>query len=621
MSSHTHAPTQIPSNRIPKTAPLKDRIGLRRSIFLVLVAASIVGLLYLMFATLAPGGLTWLDWAMIIPFAITLPWTAIGFWNALIGLWLMRSKHDPAGYVFPALRAVDDDVPLTTSTALLSCIRNEDVEPLARKLSEMLSALVTHGVNDRFHLYVLSDTDDSEIAEAEEALVDGLTRRFNGKVPITYRRRTDNPGFKAGNIRDFCERWGASHDFMITLDADSFMTAPAITRLVRLMESRSELGIVQSLVVGLPSASAFCRLFQYGMRLGMQSYTTGSAWWQGDCGPYWGHNAIIRMKPFIEACELPKLPGNGPLGGWVLSHDQVEAALMRRAGYEVRVIAEDTGSFEENPPDLLEFIRRDLRWCHGNMQYAKLLNAPGLHPMSRVQLVLAILMFVGSPAWLAFMSIATARFMSADDVNAIVDPQMGAAVFATIMTMVFAPKIATVLAALFDAERRRQFGGGIRLVGSAVSEMVFAAFIAPIMAVSHTVFLAGLPFGRAKAWPSQRRDVHGLPVGVTVRRLIMPTVFGLIGLACALAVPPAAALAMVPVFLGPLLAAPFALLSAGLNTGQLAASSSLWRLPEETDPPVELLRLDLPGLTAIGHAPHDFSGPALSEDRQIVPAE
>ena len=150
---------------------------------------------------------------------------------------------------------------------------------------------------------MLSDTSDAAMPRAEEERFAALAARWQGRIAITYRRRTVNTGFKAGNIRDFCERWGNGHEFAVTLDADSFMTAAAVLRLVRIMQADPKLGILQGLVVGLPSTSAFARLFQFGMRLGMRSYTIGSAWWQGDCGPYWGHNAVLRLAPFIAHCE------------------------------------------------------------------------------------------------------------------------------------------------------------------------------------------------------------------------------------------------------------------------------------------------------------------------------
>ena len=190
--------------------------------------------------------------------------------------------------------------------------------------------LVAAGVADRFHLYVLSDTGMADIARIEEDAFGKLAEQWRDHIPVVYRRREVNTAFKAGNFWDFLQRWGDDYEFAVTLDTDSFMTANAIMKMVRLAQSDPKLGILQGLVVGLPSTSAFARIFQFGMRLGMRSWTIGSAWWQGDCGPYWGHNAVIRIAPFKAHCHIPKLKEGGVLGGHVLSHDQIEAALMRR---------------------------------------------------------------------------------------------------------------------------------------------------------------------------------------------------------------------------------------------------------------------------------------------------
>jgi hypothetical protein len=231
------------------------------------------------------------------------------------------------------------------------------------------------------------------------------------------RRRSDGVGYKAGNIRDFLDRWGDDYDLMLGLDADSFLGASSILHMVRIVQANPMLGILQSLVVGMPSRSAFARIFQFGMRHGMRSYTMGAAWWAGDCGPYWGHNAVIRVAPFRAHCRLPVLSGNGPLSGHILSHDQIEAVLMRRAGYEVRVLPEEMESFEENPPHLTEFTRRDLRWCQGNMQYWRLLAMPGLKPMSRFQIAWAILMYLSAFAWVAFMLLAALKVFEAEPIG------------------------------------------------------------------------------------------------------------------------------------------------------------------------------------------------------------
>ena len=239
---------------------------------------------------------------------------------------------------------------------------------------------------------------------------------------------------------------------MLPLDADSLMSGEQIVRLVRMMQAHPKIGILQSLVVGMPSSSAFARIFQFGMRHGMRSYTMGQAWWVGDCGPFWGHNALVRIKPFHEQCDLPMLPGKPPLGGHVLSHDQVEATLMRRAGYEVRVLPEERGSWEENPPTMLEFARRDVRWCQGNMQYLKLLDLPGLYPMSRFQLVWAILMFIGIPAWTLMIALLP---VAAWEAQAIADFPIASrhGLYITFFTMYLMPKIAGLLDAVLTGRR------------------------------------------------------------------------------------------------------------------------------------------------------------------------
>ena len=566
----------------------------RRLTFAALIGLSFAGLATLMTLTLSPGGYTALDIFILVCFMITLPWTIIGFWNAVIGLLIMRLSRNPADTVCP-IEHGDPTQPLRSSTALLSCVRNEDTESLETNLNAIVSHLIRAGEADRFTLYVLSDTNMDDVALQEQQMTSRLKDRFEGQMEVVYRRRTDNRGFKAGNIEDFCERWGDRHEFALVLDADSYMSADAIVGLVRRMEANPQLGILQSLVVGLPTDSAFARVFQFGMRLGMRSYTIGSAWWQGDCGPYWGHNAILRIKPFKESCRLPELPGKGPLSGTILSHDQVEAVLMRRAGYEVRVLPLETGSYEANPPHLLEFIRRDLRWCQGNLQYRRLIGLPGLKPVSRMQLVLAILMFLGSPAWLGFMTSAAILGMVTDYMP--YRPDTGALLFFTVLTMVFAPKLATVADVLARPDLRKAFGGPIRVVVSVLAEIVYSAMLAPIMAVAHSLFMGGLLFGKTIGWGAQARGVQRLPVLLAARKLWPQTLFGLAGLAWLSTQPIDLVWPVIPVAIGPLLAAVIAVTTSTRTLGQIAIRSTLWRIPEETNPPAELADLHLPALT------------------------
>jgi membrane glycosyltransferase len=566
----------------------------RRFIFASLLLLSFAGLATLMTVTLSPGGYSELDLFILACFMVTLPWTIIGFWNAVVGLLVMRLTKNATQTVCP-IKTGDPTKPLTSSTALLSCIKDEDAASLEVNLSAMVSHLVRAGKASHFTLYVLSDTSMDDIALQEHEMFERLTERFAGQFEIKYRRRTQNTGFKAGNIEDFCERWGTEHDFALVLDADSFMSSEAILDLVRRMEANPKLGILQSLVVGLPTDSAFARVFQFGMRLGMRSYTIGSAWWQGDCGPYWGHNAILRLEPFMAHCRLPVLSGKGPLAGTILSHDQVEAVLMRRAGYEVRVLPLETGSYEANPPHLLEFIRRDLRWCQGNLQYRRLLAMPGLKLVSRAQLFLAILMFLGSPAWIGFMVGAAVLGLTSDFLPYRADT--GAAVFFTVLTMVFAPKLATVADVLARPDLRKAFGGPVRVLMSVGAEILYSAMLAPIMAVSHTLFMTGLLFGKTIGWGAQARGVQRLPVTLAAGKLWPQTLFGLAGLAWISSQSLALVWPVIPVAVGPLLAILIAVTTSTRTLGTIAMRSTLWRIPEESDPPEELADLHLPALS------------------------
>lgn len=564
----------------------------RRRLFLALCALSGCALVALLAATLARGGIDLWDMAMLACFAVTVPWTVIGFWNAVVGWTLLSTRADPARAVFPGLAAAGDTSPITTRTALLMCVRNEDAETVARHLEVMMCGLSGQGVAAQFSVYVLSDSNLPGALRQEAAVFGQLRRRWRGHMQLRYRRRPLNTGFKAGNIQDFCRRWGNRHDYALVLDADSLMDARTVLRMVRTLQRCPRVGILQSLVVGMPTHSPFARVFQFGMRLGMLSYTLGSAWWQADCGPYWGHNALLRLRPFARHCQLPRLPGGGALGGDVLSHDQVEAALMRRAGFEVRVLAEEGGSWEQNPPSLTEHIRRDLRWCQGNMQYWRLLRLPGLRPVSRVQLLLAILMYLGSPAWVGFMALAALRTGLAGSADGLFAPAPGWLLFGLILGMVFAPKLASLAIALARPARRQAFGGAGRLLAGALAELLLSSLLAPVLALAHTVFMAGLPFGHAAVWSHQQRRVQHLSAALALRRLWPQTAFGALLAAWLSLRVPTALPGFLPFLLGSLAAVPFAMLSAHPGLGRfLAERGGLWRIPEEHRPVPELAAL------------------------------
>jgi len=555
-------------------------LAARRWVVLGLNTATVLALFAVMVSFFAPLGITWTEVALLSCFALTLPWLSIGFWNSVMALVLdFRHGARAATHVTPALTRVTGDEPLTARVAIVMPLRNEDPDASIDRMRRLEAEIAQSPWAGRFSYHILSDTDAPGIALKEEARV-AQWRATRPNARIQYRRREDNTGYKAGNIAEFLHSPEGESDFFLPLDADSEMGAETVFRLIRVMQASPEIGMLQSLVTGLPSRSLFTRVFQFGMRHGMRSFTLGSAWWQGDCGPNWGHNVLIRTAPFRTHCMLPELPGRGPLSGPILSHDQLEAVLIRRAGYEVRVMAEESQSFEENPPSLVDFIRRELRWMNGNLQYLRLLRMPGLKPVSRIQLVLAILMYVSAPAWMAFILIGAAMMALPGQLNA-VPAVTGLALFATILTLSLSPKIMGLAQVLARPERRAAYGGGTRVAIGGLIEMVFSMLTAPIVALALTRFAIGLTFGQRIGWSAQQRSRDWLEWSEAARVLWPQSVIGLALCVWFATFAPWALIFGAPILLALGGAIPIAVLSAQPSLGRWSRRTGLFDIPED----------------------------------------
>ena len=560
----------------------------RRRLVATLNLVTLAGLLWGLAHVLSAGGWSLADIAIFIAFLFGAPWTVLGFWNAAIGLWLLHGTKDGLARVAPFAAAGEADTPLAVRTAVLMTLRNEVPARAFRRLEIVKQSLDTTGQGAWFDYFVLSDTNDPAVAAAEAELAAAFAARIGEQGRLTYRRRSDNAGYKAGNVRDFCERWGDRYELMLPLDADSVMSGDAIVKLARMMQAYPKLGILQSLVVGMPSKSAFARIFQFGMRHGMRPYTMGSAWWIGDCGPFWGHNAMVRIAPFRDHCRLPTVPGGPPLGGPIMSHDQVEATLMRRAGYEVRVLPVEAGSWEENPPTMLEFARRDLRWCLGNLQYLKIMDIPGLKAMSRFQLAWAILMFIGLPAWTLMIALLPLKVL---EDRGIADYPAGFAAFLYVLffAMYLSPKLAGFADILLTKDGTKRYGGTTRFVASSLIEIVFAFLQGAVSTFRTTLFMIGLAFGKARiGWNGQARDAHALSLATAVAGLWPHLIFGLYIFGTLMVLSPTVLIWSLPLTAGYLLAIPFAMLTAAPALGALFVRTGLCGIPEDFDPPAEI---------------------------------
>ena len=391
-------------------------------------------------------------------FALTFAWIAFSCASAILGF-VVLLKGKPA---LPPLAETCD----MGRTALLMPVYNEDPERVFAALSRMAMALRREGVARHFDIFVLSDTRKDHIAAAELDAFAWLKRQLSPAMKVYYRRRENNHHRKAGNIADFVTRWGAAYDHMIVLDADSDMSATAMITLARAMAADPKAGIIQSLPLLQNRWTPFARMTQFAGRVYGPLVATGLSAWHGRDGNYWGHNAIIRTRAFAEACGLPELSGRKPFGGHVLSHDFVEAALIRRAGWAVYMLPALTGSYEETPPCLVDLATRDRRWAQGNLQHMKIVGAKGLNWVSRVHLIQGIMSYLASPLWLmlllAGLTLATVarhttpnyfpETFSLFPVWPVFDPELALRLFAITFGVLYLPKLLALTLALIDPE-------------------------------------------------------------------------------------------------------------------------------------------------------------------------
>lgn len=550
----------------------------RRLAYLALLLLCAAVPLALLWRALGAGGWTvaeGLIWALAL---VVSPWIATLGASALVGFAVLMVARDPLAVVWPEAR-LDPDRPVGTRTAILLCIRNEDTHAVLARIRPLLAALDARGVGDRFALFVLSDTQDAAHAAVEEEAFAAFRATLPWPERVAYRRRETNEGFKAGNVMEFVRHRSAGFEAMITLDADSVMTADTVLRLARLIGQNPRAALVQTLIVAQPSAAAFPRLFQFGMRHGMRAYAAGIAWWQGPDGPYWGHNAILRIAPFRDHAELPTLPD----GTRILSHDQVEAALLRGAGWEVRLDPLEQGSYEANPPSLLDFLRRDIRWMAGNLQYLALLRLPLFSWMGRIQFALAILLFLWSPVVVAIVLAALVNALDPSPRAAVaLGPGLGAtAVFALLF---FAPKLLGALEVALKPALRRRWGGGVTLAAGVIVEFLFYLLLVPLSALNQTAGMAALWLGRHVGWAPQARDGRRVPAAVAARALWWHTLAGLALLAGFAVAGATALLWALPFLAGAALAIPYCVLTAEPAVGRRLAAARLAAIPEELDP-------------------------------------
>ncbi len=545
---------------------------IRRVCALSIVVLTVAVLTVLAWRVLAPGGWTPAKLVMLVAFGGAVPWTAVCMANGLIGFVILIVSRDPVRTVFPVTADEQAALPLT---AIAMTVRNEDMLRVLPPLRRLLRELDLAGAADAFTVFILSDTQVAQAVAGEKRAVAAFRAADRDPTRVRYRRRSVNNGFKAGNILDFLDRHGDAFELMLVLDADSAMSATAVLRLVRALQADPTLAIAQHLTVGLPASSAFPRLFQFGMRAGMRTWATGQAWWQAERGPYWGHNALVRIAPFRTHCRLPTLPD----GRHILSHDQLEAAVLSGAGWGVRVLPDEDGSWEANPPALPEFLRRELRWLAGNLQYCRLLRLPGLRPIGRWHLIQAIMLFATTPFHLLFLAAAAAA--AATDVASPFPASSAIALTAAWLGALYAPKLFGYVEVVVSPEKRRGYGGLAQLAGGIAAEIGFTLLLDAVSAVAKCGGLIRLAFGARVVWIPQNRGDRSVSWCEATRLLWPQTLIGLLvfgGFAAGGVTPTLWAL---PLAGGLLMAIPLCVLTADPRVGRWLRERQVAAVPEE----------------------------------------
>jgi len=552
------------------------------------------------------GGLDGIEIVLLVLFVILFAHIATAFCMALIGFFVVNRGGDSCRIVNTVDWSAVKDPPLA-GTAVIIPIANEDVSRVFEGLRVIYRSVQEARQLEYFDFFILSDSNQPNQWIQEEVAWVELCKQVGGFGRIFYRKRRQAINRKSGNVADFLRRWGRNYRYMAVLDADSLMTGQTLVRLVALMEKNPAVGIIQTAPRIVNGVTLYARLQQFANRLYSPLFLAGLNYWQQHDGNYWGHNAIIRVQPFMEHCCLPDLPGREPLGGRILSHDFVEAALMRKAGWQVWLAPDLEGSYEEGPPTLIDSAKRDRRWCQGNMQHNWLLFARGFRPINRVHLFLGIMGYVASPLWLLFLLLSSINVFGVvrsggftalpESYTSVfgytVEVPEALTLFAFTMLLLFLPKALSVIVTLRDRELTAAFGGPSRLAASALLEAAASVLIAPVNMLFNSKFVLFTLLGQGVSWITQRR---GLDEDDTDwREAILThaghTAIGLVWGVSAFILVPQFFWWLSPVLAGLVFSIPLSIFLSKAGFGRGAERLGLFLTPEESRPAYELKRL------------------------------
>ena len=565
----------------------------RRLAFMVLAIVS-TAIASTLFAGVQPDyDNAWLQYGQIGLYGLLSGWVVTGFVTALMGFYVSvrGDKHS-----LSVKQVAGHTMNPEARTAIIMPICNEDVATVFAGLRATCESVASTGHAKHFDVFVLSDSYNPGTAAAERAAWEDLraalaTSPNQPQVEVYYRLRKRRTHRKAGNVADFCRRWGKDYRYMVVLDADSVMSGDCLTSMVKLMEANPTAGIIQTATQAIGHVTLHARAQQFASRVTGRLFTLGMQFWQLGESHYWGHNAIIRVQPFMDHCALAPIKGTGGMSGGIMSHDFVEAALMRRAGYHVWLVSDLVGSYEQQPPDLLSELQRDRRWCQGNLQNARLMAEPGIHRVHRAMFVTGTMAYVSAPLWLAFLTLGTALWLSGSSLVSSwnVLPMELAGLWLWTLCLLFLPRVMGIAAVLLRGEQR-QYGGFWGLVRSSALESALAIVQAPVRMLAHSLFVVVALTGIKLDWKSPPREAAAVPWRIALSQLA-PMTFVVAALAVGIALIDASALVwLAPVGLPLLLAIPLTVMTSQIALGTALRERGFLLIPEESRSPAVLRR-------------------------------
>ncbi len=543
---------------------------------------------------------------IVAVFAVLFAWISVGFWTAFCGFFLLLCRFNR----FSLLReAAGKDLllpPETGSTAVLIPIYNEDVRRVMAGLKTVFDSAKKTGSLASFSFFLLSDTTDPDTLVEEEDAWRTFCEGEKAFGRVFYRRRRSNAKRKSGNVADFCRRWGKSFRYMIVFDADSIMTGTAMVRMVQMMEAHSDIGILQTPPAGVNRESLLARAQQFANHLYGPMFAAGLHFWQLGDAQYWGHNAIIRVEPFMKHCQLPRLSGRGPLAGDILSHDFVESALMRRAGYGVWLAYDLAGSYEETPPTLLDELKRDRRWCQGNLQHVRLIFTRGFFPAHRALFINGILSYGSSLLWLLLLLLSSAHAVAEVLVEPVYfsasrslfpqwpvwHPAWALRLLGSTAVLLFLPKLLSMILVLVKDPSARLFGGRRNLAESILLEVALSTLLAPIRMLFHSLFVISTLLGKNAGWGTQFRDDRGTSWGDAIAFHWWGTLAGILWGFTVYLANPSFFLWLSPILFSLAFSIPLSVFTSRASVGRAFRNAGIFLIPEEVELPEELRALE-----------------------------